>query len=65
MRYTEALEEIYKDRSKVFYGVGRWNEVYRLKGSDHGIVMEYTEIDESVSFLSYWMMETDWTEEAE
>lgn len=65
MKYTEALEAIYHDRHKVFYGIGKWNEAYKLKANNHGIVMEYTEIDETVSFLAYWMMEIDWKEESQ
>lgn len=66
MRYTEALEAIYKDHSKVFraWAPGSW-ETFQLDGSDRYINLTYTSIDEAVNFLSYDMMDLDWKEWAE
>lgn len=64
MRYTEALEEIYKDRTKIFRAYSSaGGDVYELDGSDLFITMRYLSIDEPVTFLSYKMMDLDWQEE--
>lgn len=66
MRYTEALEAIYRDRTKVFraYSPGG-GDAYELEGDERYVTMKYLSIDEPVTFLSYNMMDMDWEEEAE
>lgn len=63
MRYTQALEEIYKDHSKVFraYSPGEMT-YYQLDGSNYFITMTYLSTDEPVSYLSYGMMDLVWQE---
>lgn len=65
MRYTEALEAIYKDHTKVFQAFVPGGDAYELDGSDNFITMSYLSIDEPVTFLSYRMMGLDWKEKTE
>jgi len=64
MRYTQALEEIYKDHSKVFRACSAdgW-DAYQLDGTNMYIIMTHGDsLDSPVSFLSYRMMDLDWKE---
>lgn len=66
MRYTEALEAIYEDPSKVFraYTPGG-GDAYELSGSNFFINKTLLNVQEPIDYLSYRMMELDWEEVAE
>lgn len=67
MRYTEALEAINADHTKVFRARSEDGfDSYQLYGSGRYIELTYGDsLDTPVSFLSYRMMELDWKEVTE
>lgn len=67
LRYTETLEAINADHTKVFRACSAdgW-DCYQLDGSDLYINTTYDDgMGSPVSFLSYRMMQLDWKEVTE
>ena len=67
MKYTEALEAIYENPSRVFRAYAptlgdNIGDGYEMSGSNLYINTTHLSIGEPVSFLSYRMMGLDWVE---
>lgn len=63
MKYTEALDAIYENPSRVFraYTPGG-GDAYEMSGSNLFINTTLLAIQEPVDYLSYRMMDLDWVE---
>lgn len=64
MRYTEAIEEIIKNRNKTFVAYSKFdNKMYRIEASRLFVNLMDVAIDYEAGYLSFEMLELDWEEE--